>query len=435
MRTPRQSIPGHDHPAASMPPPRRERIRHGLALLLLLLAIPLLLPALGCGKSASGHEIVFWQFWPAEVIDPLLRKFEQEHPGTTVRMEQLTWQSGLEKITAAMASGNVPDLCELGSTWMPRMLSADALSDWSAGVADLKPKLRGWEICSIGDATYGVPWVLGTRALFYNKTLFARAGLDSMKPPETWDELVRAAERINALGGGVHGYGAQAGERYVLFKKFMPYAWGNGGTILSDDLTRSTFDSKENTEALQFYMMLRLAGMLDRQDVIDREFKEGRLGLTISGAWLFKSIPKDAPGLRYGVALVPAPDRDHGTHASFAGGEMLVSFKGSKQKQAALELARFLVQPENALALAQAAKSVQPATIGADTAAYYRDNPGEQLMIRQFATAYPTPNHPAWVEMEAAIEDEVEQALYGKKTAEQAVADASRKLDELAGKK
>ena len=56
-------------------------------------------------------------------------------------------------------------------------------------------------------------------------------------------------------------------------------------------------------------------------------------------------------------------------------------------------------------------------------------------MIRQFETAVPTPNHPAWVEMEAAIEDEVEQALYDKKTASAAIADAGKRLSELVAKK
>jgi multiple sugar transport system substrate-binding protein len=251
----------------------------------------------------------------------------------------------------------------------------------------------------------------------------------------TWEQLYEAAEKIQKLGRGVHGYGVQAGERYVLFKKVMPFAWGNGGRVLSDDLSTSEFDSPGNVEALEFYLKLRQAGIMDLQDVLDREFKEGRLGLQISGAWLFKSIPRDAPALRYAVALVPRPDAEHGTHASFAGGEVLVSFNASKSRQAALELARFLVRPENALALAQAARSVQPATVGADTVAYYREHPGEQMMIRQFETAVPTPNHPAWMEMEAAIEDEVEQALHDRKTAAQAVADAGRRLNELAGKK
>jgi multiple sugar transport system substrate-binding protein len=388
-----------------------------------------------CGPSRKPETVVFWQFWPADVIEPILAAFEAEHPGVDVQMEQLTWQSGLEKITAALASGQVPDLCEVGSTWMPGFLQSGSLTDWSAGVADLVPTMRGWSLCSIGDAHYGVPWVMGTRALFYNKTLFARAGLDSTRPPETWAELAEAAEAIQKLGGGVHGYGVQAGERYVLFKKFMPFAWGNGGAILADDLASSVFDNPRNVEALQFYMSLRTSGMLDRQDVLDREFKEGRLGLQISGAWLFKSIPKDAPGLRYGVALVPRPDAERGTHASFAGGELLVSFQAAKKKQHALELARFLVRPEHALALAKAAKSVQPAFVGADTFAYYRENPNEAVMLQQFETAVPTPNHPAWVEMEAAIEDQVEEALYGRKSAAKAVADASAKITELLGRK
>jgi len=390
--------------------------------------------ALSSGCAPERHEIVFWQFWPAEVVQPLLDRFEKENPGLRVRMEQLTWQNGLEKITAAIAAGNEPDLCEMGSTWMPRMLESGRLADWSAGVADLRPTLRGWEMCSVGDAIYGLPWVMGTRALFYNKTLFARAGLDSTRPPETWKDLRAAAARIQKLGGEVRGYGVQAGERYVLFKKFMPFAWGNGGRILSDDLQSAVFDSPENREALEFYLSLRSVGMMERQDVLDRTFKDGRLGMEVSGAWLIRSIPNDAPGLRYGVALVPRPDAERGTHASFAGGEVLVSFGGAKRKVEALKLARFLARPENALALAVAAQSVQPAAVGADTMAYYREHPEQQVMIRQFESAVPTPNHPAWVDMEAAIEDQVEEALHDRKDATRAVKDAQARLTELLAK-
>jgi multiple sugar transport system substrate-binding protein len=395
--------------------------------------------AAACAVTAScapaKNEVVFWQFFPAEVVTPILERFEQEHPGIQVRMEQLTWQSGREKITAAIASGNVPDLCELGSTWMPAMLESGQLADWSAGVADIRSQLRGWELCSIGDAVYGIPWMMGTRALFYNKALFARAGLDSTRPPETWEELREAAAAIHKLGGGVSGYGVQAGERYVLFKKFMPYAWGNGGRILSDDHRAAIFDSPQNRQALEFYLGLRQVGRVERQDVLDRAFKEGKLGLQISGAWLVKSIPRDAPELRYGVALVPRPELERGTHASFAGGEVLVSFQQAKHRQAALELARFLVRPENALALAEQTKSVQPAVIGIDTAAYYRQNPNEALMIQQFETAVFTPTHPQWDLMEETIEDHVEEALFDRKTAAEAIAAAQQRLAELVGKR
>lgn len=400
---------------------RRSSLALGFAALLALTCAP------------KERQVVFWEFFPTTVLEPLIDKFERENPGVRVKLEQLLWQDGPERIQAAMAAGTEPDLCEMGSTWMPRMLDSRRLADWSAGVADLKPALRGWEMASVGDAIYGVPWVVGTRALFYNKSLFAKAGLDSTHPPETWSQLREAAEQIQKLGGGVHGFGVQAGERNVLFKKFMPFAWGNGGTILSDDLRSATFDSPQNHEALDFYLSLREVGLMARQDTLDRAFKAGKLGMQVSGAWLIHSIPKDARGLRYGVALVPRPDDERGTHASFAGGEVLVSFQRSKHKAEGLALARFLVRPDNALALAMAAQSVQPAAIAADTMAYYRAHPEEQMMIRQFETAVPTPNHPAWVDMEAAIEDEVQQALRGKPSA-QAISDAQQKLTRLLAK-
>jgi len=390
--------------------------------------MPLAILLAGCGGGSAAREVVLWQFSPVERVQPLLDRFERENPGIKVRMEQLTWDSGQEKIAASIAAGTMPDVCELGSTWMPRFLASGSLADVTDSLADLRAGLRGWELCEKDGRIFGAPWVLGTRALFYNKTLFARAGLDSTRPPETWADVRRAAAAIQKLGGDVHGYGVQTNEQYRLFKKFMPYAWGNQGEVLSPDGTKAIFDSPANVQALEFYLSLRATGMLGPQDVLDREFKEGRLGLQISGGWLFRQIPAESPALRWGVALVPRPAADRGTHASFAGGEVLVAFAKGRHLGDALKLERFLVRPDNELALAAAAMDVQPAAVGMDTAAFYRERPEQQVMLRQFETARFTPVHPAWGDMEKAIEEEVEQALYDRKTAAQAVKDANVRI-------
>ena len=231
-----------------------------------------------------------------------------------------------------------------------------------------------------------------------------------------------------------------AGDRQRLLETFMPYAWGNGGEILSAGLDSSRFDSPENRAALAFYLSLRKVGTLGPADALDRDFKAGKLGLEISGAWLLEQIPREAPTLRYGVALVPKPAAERGTHASFAGGEVLVGFEAAKHKEAALRLARFLVRPDNALALAAAAESVEPATVGADTSAFYRARPDQQLMIRQLAFARFTPNHPEWDAIAEAIEDAIEKALTDTQSppdssAAHAIAEADLKITELLRKR
>ena len=393
-----------------------------------LLALALL--GVSCQRQ-SGTKIVFWQFWPAEVISPIIAEFEKANPGLKVEMQQLTWQNGFEKIVAAVSSGTQPDLCELGSTWVPKFAADGVLSDLTADVTDLREEYLFWESCTLNGTVFGVPWVAGTRALFYNKDLFARAGLDPEKPPETWSQLSACAKKIHSPARGVYGFGLNTGERYILFKKFMPLAWGNGGTILTPDLRRSTLYSKQNIQALDFYCSLKPYSLVEKQDVLDMAFKQGKLGMMISGGWNLRTIPSDAPGLKFGVALIPRPAAGRGSHASFAGSEILVTFANSKHRAEALKLARFLVARENVIALSRATKSVQPALRGAETDPYYDTQPQERMFVVQLKTAVAPPAHPKWVEVEDEINTAVEEVLYGRKTSGEALLGAHKKIEDI----
>ena len=212
------------------------RNRQVLALCMFLL----LSTALACGTGSDERDdgrvtLHFWQFWRPDVIQSIIDDFELDHPDIDVVVQQLTWQSGLQKIEAAVAAGTGPDLCELGSTWLPRFADAGVLFDVTDEVAPIRDRYRMWSSVTLNGRAWGLPWVLGTRALFINRTLFRKAGLDPDQPPETWDELLDAAARIDSLGDDRYGFAVNAGERYILYKKFMPFAWGNGGHILSQD--------------------------------------------------------------------------------------------------------------------------------------------------------------------------------------------------------
>lgn len=385
---------------------------------------------LSCGKEGEGQVITFWQFWPSNHLEPLLADFEADHPGVRVEMQQLTWASGFEKIVAAAAAGNPPDLCELGSTWVPRFASEGALAEVTTEIEPIKEKYRMWEIATYRGGVFGWPWVLGTRVLFFNKDLLTQAGLDPDSPPQTWSQFLDASRRISSLGDDVYGFGLNAGERYVSYKKFMALAWGNGGDILSEDLSRSVFASPQNVETLEFYVGLLPFSLVERQDMIDQAFKDGRLGMMISGGWNLKRIPEEAPDLDYGVALVPRPDYG-GTHSSFGGGEVLVIFSGSKQKELAAELARFMLSPENAVRLCREVRSVQPSFVGAEEDPYYVSHPNDQIFVRQLETAATPPAVPEWMEMEGVIDEAVERVIHGKTAPREALDQADRRLNEL----
>jgi ABC-type glycerol-3-phosphate transport system substrate-binding protein len=232
----------------------------------------------------------------------------------------------------------------------------------------------------------------------------------------------------------VHGIGINANETGRLFGAFMPFAWGDSAAVLTAGQDTVLFDSPATRKALEYYLGLRGAGTIGMQEALDREFIAGRLGFEIAGTALLARLAREAPSLRYGVTLLPRPAAGRGTHASFAEGEVLVSFADSKRKAEALRLARFLARRDNSVALALVAAGALPAAAGADSLEEVRRHPQLQVAVRQLATASFAPTHPRWSAMEAAIEDEIEQALFDRKSASSAVRDAAARLAELLGR-
>jgi len=160
-----------------------------------------------CGKKSGtqGTTIRFWQFWDMAVVTPIITEFEKQNPGVHVEVEQLTWATGLEKIQAALASGTQPDVCELGSTWLPRFSYEGVLEDLTPVYEAERDSFLMWDSALYKDHVYGLPWVQGSRVLFLNRDLFQKAGLDPDHPPDTWDDLLEASKKISALGNGVYG--------------------------------------------------------------------------------------------------------------------------------------------------------------------------------------------------------------------------------------
>jgi len=231
----------------------------------------------------------------------------------------------------------------------------------------------------------------------------------------------------------VYGFGQNIGEKYVLYKKFMAFAWGNGGDVF-DEHGNVVVNSPAMLEALEFYLKLAPFSLQEKQEVLDQYFKTGKLGMQISGAWNVKNYALEAPNLDYSCALVPKPAADHGEHVSFAGAEMLVVFKGSQQKEAAVKLARFLQAYPQAKAVSLAAGSVFPAAREAMNDPAFTKDPRIKVFVEQSLTSRTPPAHPGWNEMEEAIDHAVEEAMYGRRAPRWCLDDAAKEITTIAAR-
>ena len=159
-------------------------------------ALPALaaLAVAGCARTEPGTTTV--RFWAmgreAEVVSELIHEFEAENPGIKVDVQNIPWTAAHEKLLTAFAADGLPDVCQLGNTWVPEFAELDALTPLQpfvqrSTVVDPKDYFQGiWDTNVIHGGLVGVPWYVDTRLIYYRKDLLAKAGYDH--PPRTWQE-------------------------------------------------------------------------------------------------------------------------------------------------------------------------------------------------------------------------------------------------------
>lgn len=407
-----------------------------LSLFLLILA--------GCGGNSdssdgpgSKTEIRFWHFWSEptqkEHLVQRIKAFEEAHPDITVKLEELSWDQGEQKLLAAFNANQAPDVLELGSDWVAKFSSAGVLDDLSAMGGDSTTRFTTDVLAPgvWGGKVYAWPWIMATRAFFVNKGLLAKAGVDTAKALVSWSDVMDAAEAVNlqfAQGDPARfGFGANGPDRHRLYKKVLPFFWSNGGEIIDNNGT-PVINSPENIKALETYLELVRVGKYETQKQLDEMFLQQRVAFWISGPWLVDRLSKDTT-LNYAVTVMPGFDGKPGV--SFNGGEYLAISAQSKKKEAAWALIKFLTSAKQALAFG---KELPGGFAPADLSV--ADDPALQegwsnVFTAQLSHARMTPVHPQWLEIEEILEDEFSNAILGEQEAQQALDNAQFRVVEL----
>ena len=306
-----------------------------------------------CAREDDQTVVRFWAMGrEAEVVSELVRDFEREHPDIRVEIQQIPWTSAHEKLLTAFAADALPDICQLGNTWVPEFAVLGALEPLQARVdrsavideADYFPGI--WHTNVVDDTLLGVPWYVDTRLIFYRKDILAAAGVTTL--PRTWAEWETAMAAVKAHVGP---------DRYAVmlplneFEQLLSFGLQQDDPLLRDDESRGNFSSPGFQRALGFY-----AGMFDKgwapkmsetqiSNVWD-EFGRGFFSFYVSGPWNIREFRNRLPAElqeQWGTAPLPGPD---GPGAGIAGGTSLVMFRDSPNKDASWQLMEFLSRPD-----------------------------------------------------------------------------------------
>jgi multiple sugar transport system substrate-binding protein len=316
-------------------------------------------------KSGKPVEITFanWisvEDGTKEAYNRIIGEFEKTHPNIKVKSIGIPFAQFKDQVLVSSAGGNPPDVTMSNQNFTPAFVGAKVPAPINdlLGVDMVNDIVDGSKAGVTFDGkVMAMPWAPHPSALFWNKSLFKKAGLDPEKPPATWDEMVQAAKKIAALGKDdkgttIYGIGETGASDSYTGNMLLRISYSFGGKFV-DDQGNIVYDQGTALKDSLSYMKDMInnkispkgAAMADLRPM----FATGALGMLIDGDFgrtNFRNMSGKGAEFdkEWGVTTVPTGKT--GKSETFFTEHQLIVSAGSKNKDEAAEFVKFLVSKE-----------------------------------------------------------------------------------------
>ncbi|MBN2057740.1 MAG: sugar ABC transporter substrate-binding protein [Candidatus Saganbacteria bacterium] len=388
-----------------------------------LLAALTLTSLTGCDNNKKSNENVV-EMWvmpnslePVADLERLLKPFEEE-TGIKVKITSVDWGAAWSKITTAATSGDVPDIVQLGSTWVSAITGMGALEEISAeAIAELGSKKVfvpvGWKTTGIEGSgkTTAIPWFLDARALYYRTDVLKKAGV---APSElgTWDSFKRALKKIYDADVVIEDQpvaplGLSGKNDWNVIHSLAPWIWMAGGDFLAPDRKTCVLDSDAVFKGVSYYISLVREDFVPLEYLelntaqVSGNFNDGACAMYFDGPYEVKTLTRPAAeGGAEGsltsrnFAVTGYPQGPKG-RVTFVGGSSLAIFKQAKNKAGAFKVLKYLIQKKNQVEYAKISGFL-PARLDAFDDPYFANDPKRKIFKSAVLYGRTYPPIPSW---------------------------------------
>lgn len=385
------------------------------------------------GDAADGElsgTVTFWDTsneTEAKVFRAIAEEFGDQHPGVTVEYVNVGFDDAENRFKNAAGANEAPDVMRSEVAWVADFASLGYLYplDGTSALETQGDHLdQAWASTQYDGETYAVPQVIDTLALFYNKALLAKAGVEV---PKTLQDVADSVADFNDVG--VTPMYARGDDPYW----FLPFLYGEGGDLVDAEAERVTIDNDAGVAAFARLKHLVDSGaaITDTSDGWENmmaAFRKGEVAMMVNGPWALKDAAKGV-GRDLGVAPVPA---GRAAQAAPQGGWNLAVYAGIPEEETAAVFAfvRHMTSPETQERVA-AELNLLPTRASVYETETVRDN----AMVRFFKPAVDIAQQRPWIPQAQSLfeplEIAVEAMLTGSATPREAARDVGDTYREL----
>ncbi|UUU37131.1 extracellular solute-binding protein [Streptomyces sp. CA-210063] len=366
--------------------------------------VTLKLVAADYGDSKANSSQKYW--------DALVKAYEKDNPGITVDVSVHSWNDVDRKVKEMVAAGEAPDLAQIGTyadyASAGRLYEVDDLLSIPVQAGFL-PQLA--DAGKIRRVAYGMPFAASTRVLFYNKKLFAEAGIDSA--PRSWSELAADAETLDKAGVETP-YALPLGPEEAQAETMQWLL--SGGAGYTDDVGTYRLDSEENVRTFTWLkdklVDKGLTGPtapaeLNRADAF-AAFARGEVGM-LNGHPSLMRMAADQ-GVEYGTAAMPGVDGRE--HATMGVADWMMAFKQNGHGDEIGDFLDFVYSDENVLAFSREYDLLPVTASASEAMASDKDDVGLTPFLDELPNAeLPPVGKTSWADVSAAVKEQIGRAV------------------------
>ena len=312
-------------------------------------------PAKDCARSTDANAMQMWERSGGNkgMVDQLVCDWNAANADKKINLSYIPHAEMVGKIAQGIASGEVPDLMGMDLIYAPQFENAQQLTDVTdmiSGWPELKTASPGhMTVATFNGRLFGVPLYADVSALFYNKTLFKKAGLDENKPPTSLDELRKNADAITKVGGDVKGYYLPGNCAGCNIFTVGPLLWASGVQIEAGKCGDEPLTGDKLKDVLQWLRDMSKSGNVaedaraETGETFHLQFGSGNLGQMGTGNFNITLARDQMKGHEFDFGISLLPGLESGKYASFIGGDLVVIPKGSERVDDAVAFMKFLL--------------------------------------------------------------------------------------------
>ncbi|WP_028562721.1 ABC transporter substrate-binding protein [Paenibacillus pinihumi] len=397
--------------------------------LMLIFALMVAL-SFGCSSSNSGSgsnpketskekdeiELKFMMWGNQAHMDmynKLIEGFTQENPGIKVTMESVPFADYQQKISVLAAGRSLPDIAWVSERMVPQFKANGILADVSKFKEDAEFKLDDYipstlDLFRDGDQLLGLPFSTPPVVMFYNKTLFDKAGLTdpntlAAEGKWSWEQFENSAKAISSKDAKNRVYGANFFRDWKTWAILSAYSWSYGSGPFNNDMTAFTWNDQYGIETFKLLERMMFTDESHPKAGEQVSFDAGNVGMFFDN-YSYVSKAREITDFEWSIAPMPAGSQGSVSMLGQAGYTM---FKDSKHPEEAMKLLKYFASEQGIQATATYFVPPRTSVLNSDAFINQPNNPSKEHIIQAVIDEMPKsriiPGHTRWQDIDNAV--------------------------------